>query len=70
MPQNTAKKNIAKNGETLEATGIPNDFKGFGKEQKYPLCASHHLHHITKREPEGRGFVRKSSPFGFCNQPE
>ena len=39
MPQNTAKKNIAKNGETLEATWIPNDFKGFGKEQKYPLCA-------------------------------
>ena len=28
MPQNTAKKNTAKNGETLEATGIPNDFKG------------------------------------------
>jgi len=28
MPQNTAKKNTAKNGETFEATGIPNDFKG------------------------------------------
>lgn len=28
MPQNTAKKNTAKNGENLEATGIPNDFKG------------------------------------------
>ena len=23
-----------------------------------------------KEDPEGRGFVRKFSPFGFCNQPE
>lgn len=27
------------------------------------------LHHL-KEALEGRGFVRKSSPFGFCNQPE
>lgn len=23
-----------------------------------------------KNQPEGRGFVRKFSPFGFCSQPE
>lgn len=23
-----------------------------------------------KKKPQGRGFVRKSSPFGFCNLPE
>lgn len=23
-----------------------------------------------KETPEGRGFVRKFSPFGFCNRPE
>lgn len=23
-----------------------------------------------QEDTEGRGFVRKSSPFGFCNRPE
>ena len=36
-----------------------------GEAPEYPA----YLHH-KKGHPEGRHFVRKLSPFGFCNQPE
>lgn len=37
--------------------------------QEVLTAAKRHLF-IKKSDAEGRGFVRKSSPFGFCNRPE
>ena len=35
-----------------------------------PRCTGQVFPKPTKKTPEGGGFVRKSSPLGFCNRPE
>lgn len=37
-----------------------------GRDKRMPPSTLHAL----KKAREGRGFVRKSSPLGFCNRPE